>query len=726
MKTLLIKISLVIILYSSLITITPLLSQNIDSLFELSEKQHDLTKLKTLSEILHIVNPETHVNYLKKLTNYKNFIDSQNNDSIKLVYYNKIYSYHFVQLRFDSCKVYLDNYESIALRQNNLKYIALVHHRKAMLLGIGMQLDSSTVEIQKAISIYSKAKDYENLGLVYGNLATLFRSSDVQKAIAYAYTSIKYLEKICHSSYEARSHNNIGAMFYDLQMYSLAELHFSKAYGLNKGSKNNRAEVLFCNNLIMTLLRQQKNEQAKIIIESISTKLDSVNFPMSSIYFHINYANYFYNIQNFNLANQEIQYALTIHDKYNYGGEVLAMIKLIESKVMYHKMNFLKAIESTKIGLFNYQGKNTIYANIEFNEILQKSYSKLGNYFEANKIIKKIIDLELSNSQEEYSKFLIQSELSYNLKQIDDRFEEEDNKYKEKLRYERKKFTYISLILIGLLLLSIVIIRLYLIEKDQAKIISLNNKSTFDSNATLKQTNEELEESNLRLIKLANNISRQFEEPLQIINESSQKVVEFHKDDLSEEKIEQARRINSSSKRLKTMIQHLFNLSIIDGNVRFDQIPLNEIFTIVRESIHEMLEKKSGIIIFESIDKIVYCDKLLMNQVFYNIISNAIKYSRENISPFINVGVLNTNDLDFITIYIRDNGIGIAEDYFEYIFTPFKKIDHTDDSSYGIGLATSKRIIESLGGKIWVEAKLNVGSIFYFQIPVSNLNMNRK
>ena len=174
------------------------------------------------------------------------------------------------------------------------------------------------------------------------------------------------------------------------------------------------------------------------------------------------------------------------------------------------------------------------------------------------------------------------------------------------------------------------------------------------------------------------------------------------------------------------MIQHLFNLSIIDGNVRFDQIPLNEIFTIVRESIHEMLEKKSGIIIFESIDKIVYCDKLLMNQVFYNIISNAIKYSRENISPFINVGVLNTNDLDFITIYIRDNGIGIAEDYFEYIFTPFKKIDHTDDTSYGIGLATSKRIIESLGGKIWVEAKLNVGSIFYFQIPVSNLNMNRK
>ena len=101
-------------------------------------------------------------------------------------------------------------------------------------------------------------------------------------------------------------------------------------------------------------------------------------------------------------------------------------------------MNFLKAIESTKIGLFNYQGKNTIYANIEFNEILQKSYSKLGNYFEANKIIKKIIDLELSNSQEEYSKFLIQSELSYNLKQIDDRFEEEDNKYKEKFKIKSK------------------------------------------------------------------------------------------------------------------------------------------------------------------------------------------------------------------------------------------------------------------------------------------------
>ena len=170
------------------------------------------------------------------------------------------------------------------------------------------------------------------------------------------------------------------------------------------------------------------------------------------------------------------------------------------------------------------------------------------------------------------------------------------------------------------------------------------------------------------------------------------------------------------------MIQHIFNLSIIDGSIKFDLISLNELYNLVQESCLELLNSSNGTIVYEHSDEIVFCDKLLVSQVFHNIISNAIKYSKKGMSPFIKIGVSPKSELDFITVYITDNGIGIAEDYFEYIFTPFKKIDNTDEQSFGIGLSTCKRIIEGFGGKIWLQSQINIGTTFFFQLPVSNIN----
>ncbi|MCF8322641.1 MAG: two-component sensor histidine kinase, partial [Flavobacterium sp.] len=71
---------------------------------------------------------------------------------------------------------------------------------------------------------------------------------------------------------------------------------------------------------------------------------------------------------------------------------------------------------------------------------------------------------------------------------------------------------------------------------------------------------------------------------------------------------------------------------------------------------------------------------------------------------------------EFILFSIEDNGIGIAEKHFEYIFQVFKKLNNRTDSS-GIGLSIVKNIVETAGGKIWFESKLNVGSTFYFTLP---------
>jgi signal transduction histidine kinase len=104
-----------------------------------------------------------------------------------------------------------------------------------------------------------------------------------------------------------------------------------------------------------------------------------------------------------------------------------------------------------------------------------------------------------------------------------------------------------------------------------------------------------------------------------------------------------------------------------------------------------------------------------MIQVFQNLISNAIKYSKENVQPEVKISY---RDLPgFWEFAVEDNGIGMDEDSFDRIFVIFQRL-HTKDqfAGSGIGLAIVKKIIENLGGRIWVESIPGVGTTFRFII----------
>lgn len=104
------------------------------------------------------------------------------------------------------------------------------------------------------------------------------------------------------------------------------------------------------------------------------------------------------------------------------------------------------------------------------------------------------------------------------------------------------------------------------------------------------------------------------------------------------------------------------------------------------------------------------------SQFIQNIISNAIKYRRKGVDPIIKLDV-NETDTHWKFV-ISDNGIGIADEYFERIFVIFQRLHNKEEySGTGIGLAICKKIIENLGGKIWVESEENKGSRFLFILP---------
>ncbi|MFW1424709.1 sensor histidine kinase, partial [Vibrio parahaemolyticus] len=98
------------------------------------------------------------------------------------------------------------------------------------------------------------------------------------------------------------------------------------------------------------------------------------------------------------------------------------------------------------------------------------------------------------------------------------------------------------------------------------------------------------------------------------------------------------------------------------------------------------------------------------------LLDNALKYSKENVPPIINIDVKETTD--FWEFSITDNGIGIDPVFFEKIFILFQRLHNRKEyGGTGIGLSIAKRSVEFLGGKIWLSSEPDKGTTFYFTIP---------
>lgn len=232
--------------------------------------------------------------------------------------------------------------------------------------------------------------------------------------------------------------------------------------------------------------------------------------------------------------------------------------------------------------------------------------------------------------------------------------------------------------------------------------------------AQLMLKTEELKQSNAELEQFAYIASHDLQEPLRMVTSYLQLLQRAYQDKLDTDANDYIGFAVDGSKRMRNLINGLLEYSRI-GKLEqsFENVNLNETLETVCKDLGESIKENNAIIQYKDLP-VVFANKLQMQQLFQNLISNAIKFRNEK-SPFIRISF--TLEQDIYHFQINDNGIGIDTHYAEKVFLIFQRLHSRENyPGTGIGLAICKKIIEHHKGKIWLESTLGKGSTFHFTI----------
>lgn len=327
-------------------------------------------------------------------------------------------------------------------------------------------------------------------------------------------------------------------------------------------------------------------------------------------------------------------------------------------------------------------------------------------------------DVERFNvSIESWTNHLHESEREKIYKSIQDFIKSNNSIYwEEEYRYKKADGTYADVVDRGVLIRN---------EKNEAvRMIGAMRDITYKNeyNRALENLNKELSQ-NVQKLKIANEELEQFafitshdlQEPLRMVSSFMDQLKRKYGDQLDEKAHQYIHFATDGAKRMKKIILDLLDYSragIHDDTL--EEIKLQEILDDYKALRRKIIEEKSAHIVYKNLCA-VKTFRVPLTQTLHSLIDNALKYSKDNLNPIIEINV--EEDTDKWLVSVKDNGIGIDKKYFDKIFVIFQRLHNRDKyEGTGIGLSIVKKHIESWGGKIWLDSEPGNGSTFYFTI----------
>lgn len=232
---------------------------------------------------------------------------------------------------------------------------------------------------------------------------------------------------------------------------------------------------------------------------------------------------------------------------------------------------------------------------------------------------------------------------------------------------------------------------------------------------SLQHTLDDLKLKNAELENFVHSVSHDLKAPLVTIQGMSSILLEEHGAKLDAEGRHYLHRINANIQQMDRLIGDLLTLSRIGREGRAPEaVPLAELVDDLLVELAEPMRARGIKVIGRNLGTI-WAIRSQMEQVIGNLLSNAVKYLGDTPSPTVEIGTLDREE--FVECYVKDNGIGIDPAYHERVFETFQRLNEVKAEGTGVGLAIVKKIVETAGGRVWVESAKGQGATFHFTWP---------
>lgn len=238
--------------------------------------------------------------------------------------------------------------------------------------------------------------------------------------------------------------------------------------------------------------------------------------------------------------------------------------------------------------------------------------------------------------------------------------------------------------------------------------------------AAVKEYAGQLEQSNRELQNFAFVASHDLQEPLRKIQAFGERLGVHLRENLDDQSRDYLERMMNASVRMRTMINDLLSLSRITTQGRpFERVDLNSLIRDVISDLEMRIERSGGRVEVDDLP-MIEADPTQMQQLFQNLIGNALKFHKPGVAPHVRVYKTFSPDERQVIICVEDNGIGFEEQYVERIFQPFQRLHGMGEyEGSGMGLAICRRIVERHYGVIAASSTLGEGSVFQIRLPIT-------
>jgi len=240
-------------------------------------------------------------------------------------------------------------------------------------------------------------------------------------------------------------------------------------------------------------------------------------------------------------------------------------------------------------------------------------------------------------------------------------------------------------------------------------------------NKNLEKRAKDLEIAYKELEAFSYSVSHDLKAPLRAIEAYTKMILEDYSDKLDAEGLRFLDAICENTQRMNNLIVSILSLAKVSKTKL--NMALVDMTSLVTKVFYELTDDKKRDKITFKVNNLhkTFADPVLIRQVWVNLISNALKFTKNKDNPVIEIGSYLTGNS--IVYYVKDNGVGFDNEYAHRLFVSFQRLHNQNEyEGSGIGLAIVERIILHHHGKVWAEGKVNNGATFYFELPNTNEN----